>query len=362
MPWRGGLFFCLVLASGSGLAQDTVPNIKNGTVDLAVPESPAFTVLGLTPGTVVRPASPRALAAEVLNGVDQNGNFQTGVAIDTAPYMLFYGNRVTLEQYQKRPLLQFLARTQFSFATVKGSSQSDKSTRLAAGLSLTMFDKGDARLDGDFVAKLARIGQEGLAAFPPLSPLATDADLADRKKQIEQKVEMDAKPIREAKRQRSWNRSSWVLAGAPSWISPDGTTTHLHFDGAAVWSSLAYGFEGVPGLQDAAQIILHGRFHSNETVPDPETAGNFYQQQSTVTGARMRFGTENTIGSFEVTYLHTRPVDRPTENYFRLSVGAEKRLNDNLWLHLGTGGESGRKNGKDQLFILGAFKWGAGPK
>jgi hypothetical protein len=355
-------FWCVVFASVAGLAQDTVPNIKNGTVDLSVPESPAFTVLGMTPSTVVRPASPRALAADVLNGVDKNGNFQTGVAIDTAPYMLFFGNGVTLEQYQHRPVLQFLARTQFSFATVKGSSQSDKSTRLASGLSLTIFDRGDPRLDRDFVARLAKIGQEALGAFPPLSPLATDSEVAERKKQIEQEVETKAKAVREAKRQSSWNRSSWVIAGAPSWISQDGTTTHLHFDGAAVWSSLAYGFEGVPGLQDSAQVIVHGRFHSNETVPDPEIAGTFYQQQSTVAGARMRFGTENTIGSFETTYLHTRPVDRLTENYFRLSVGAERRLNENLWLHLGIGGESGRKNGKDQLFILGAFKWGTGPK
>jgi hypothetical protein len=100
-------------------------------LDLSVPDSPAFTVLGLTTQTITHPATPRALATSLLNGVDQNGNFQTGVAIDTTPYLLFYGNDVTLEKYQQSQVIRFLSRTQFSFATTKGASESDKSARFA---------------------------------------------------------------------------------------------------------------------------------------------------------------------------------------------------------------------------------------
>lgn len=343
-------------------AQDTVPNIKNTILDLSVPDSPAFTVLGLTPSEVTHPASPRLFASSLLSGVDQNGNFQTGVAIDTAPYMLFYGNGVTLPQYRQSRLIRFLTRTQFSFATAKGTSDSDKSARFSAGLSLTIFDKGDARLDSKFTDSLAATAASVMNDAPPLSPTADATTKAERKKDLEDQVEAKTQNTREVKRKALWNRSSWVIAGAPSWISQDGTNSHISPDGAAVWSSLAYGFEGVPGLKDKAQVIIHARFHSSETVPDPLNSGQFFKQQSEVFGAKIRYGTENTIGSFETVYIHTAPIARTTEKFFRLTVAAERRITDDVWLHFGIGGESGQKNGEDKLFILGTFKWGAGPK
>ena len=118
---------------------------------------PSLPLLGLTPSTVTRPASPRGLASSLLNGVDQNGNFQTGIAVDTAPYMLFYGNQVTLEQYRNSKPLQVLARTQLSIASTKGASDSDKSAKLAAGFNVTIFDKGDPRTDRDFDNQMAGV-------------------------------------------------------------------------------------------------------------------------------------------------------------------------------------------------------------
>ena len=359
---RWWLAIPIVFAVNLVWCQDTVDNIKNGTLDLSVPESPAFTVLGLTPQSITHPATPRALASSLLNGVDQNGNFQTGVAIDTAPYMLFHGNDVSLGDYQKSRMTRFLARTQFSFATTKGASDNDKSAKLAAGLSLAIFDKGDARQDPQFLAKLVKAAQGVQDSFPALPPGHTADDEVNRAKQIVDKVEAITKPIRKEYERTNWNRSSWIIAGAPSWISTDGSTSHIAFNGAAVWSSIAYGFEGVPALKRNAQIIFHGRFHSAEEVPDPLNKGQFYKQQSEVFGGRFRYGTENTIGSFETVYIHTAPVGRPTDRYFRLTLGAEKKLTDNVWFHFGVGGESGQKNGQNKLFVLGTFKWGAGPK
>jgi hypothetical protein len=356
------IVFICVLFPATLCAQDTVTNIKNNTLDLSVPESPAFTVLGLNPNVVTHPASPRQLAASLLNGVDQNGNFQSGVSIDTAPYLLFYGNSVTLQKYQGSRVIQFLARTGFSFATTKGASTNDKSARLAAGLSLTLFDKGDARMDKAFLNKLVNAAAEVQNSAPPISPNASEQEKATAEKEIEGKVEAKVKQIREEQRKAVWNRSSWIVAGAPSWISKDGTTSHFAANGAAVWSSLAYGFEGIPGLENNAQLIIHGRFHSKEYVPDTVNAGQFYQQQSATFGARVRFGNENTIGSFETAYVHVSPIGRPTDSFFRLSTGAEKRLTDNVWLHFGIGGESGQQNGQNKFFILTDFNWGAGPK
>jgi len=71
--------------------------LKAAMVDLSVPDSPAFTVLGLTPEEVARPTTARKLATSLLNGVDRNGVLQTGVAIDTVPYLALAGQLVTLQ-------------------------------------------------------------------------------------------------------------------------------------------------------------------------------------------------------------------------------------------------------------------------
>src|SRR5262249_16127690 len=146
---------------------------KEAQVDLSVPESPAFTILGLTPQTVVRPTSPREFATSLLNGVDENGNFQTGVALDTAPFLLFFGKDVTINNYRRSYLTQFLSRSQFSFAVVKGASEGDKSSRIATGLNLTLWDRGDPRLDRELDSCFAtEIGKVRLS-LPHLRPLIT---------------------------------------------------------------------------------------------------------------------------------------------------------------------------------------------
>ena len=67
-------------------------------LDLSVPQSPAFAILGITPDNIIRPGSPRDLALSLLNGVGKNGAFQSGIAIDTAPYLLFAGRLKTLSE------------------------------------------------------------------------------------------------------------------------------------------------------------------------------------------------------------------------------------------------------------------------
>jgi hypothetical protein len=133
---------------------------ENSEVDLAVPVSPAFFILGMTPGKVIRPTSPKELVTSFLEGTDENGNFQTGLAIDVSPHLLF-NRRLSLDDYNggkfkdladpknksiSLPNLNtLLARTQLSFATTKGISDKDDTVRIALGLNITPFDLGDTR-------------------------------------------------------------------------------------------------------------------------------------------------------------------------------------------------------------------------
>ncbi len=352
------------LNSFFGRASAELPNI-----DLSIPESPAFTVLGLTPQTVTRPTSPRDFATSLLNGVDDKGNFQTGIAFDAVPYMIFAGPRLTLMDYNKGGasgyLTRLLARTQVSFATTKGASDDDKANRLALGLHMTLFDKGDPRVhrpsrgDDDVLQCFANHLGFGGVIIPPGT---TDEELARITESLVASNNTEANKCRERGRKANWNRSSWIVAFAPSWISSTGETKDYKGNGGGAWTSLAYGFEGMPGLDRHAQLIFHGRFRSNEQVADPDAEGEFFSQDSRAFGARFRVGTENTNGSLEGIYVRSRREDKPFDSSFRMSLGLERRVNENIWFNLAFGGESGKRDTKNNTFLITSLKWGLSRK
>ncbi|HEX7329929.1 MAG TPA: hypothetical protein VF290_00430 [Pyrinomonadaceae bacterium] len=325
--------------------------VGQAAVDLSVPESPAFTVLGITPETVIRPTSPRAFATSLLNGVDQNGNFQSGLAMDFVPYLLIAGDDLTLRKYQTSRITRLLARTQFSFATAKGATEDDKSLRLGLGLHMTLWDRGDPRLDQTLLKCLSRL------VLPRIIDL-NDTAGNERKRQEAQEVN-DALSIscREKAKEDNWNASSWIIGAAPSWISMDGQTKNLGWNGGGFWTSVAYGFEGVPGLEKKSQLILHGRYRNREVVPDPATTGAFLSQDSFFLGTRFRTGSPTFNGSFEYTFLRSRINGLKFDNSSRLSVLFERRIAGDTWFNLSLGGETGREDGRNNGFVLTSFKW-----
>jgi len=345
-------------------------------VDMSVPESPAFTVLGVTPETVIRPTSPRAFATSLLNGVDQNGNFQSGLAMDFVPYLLIAGDDLTLRKYQTKPVVRLLSRTQFSFATTKGATTEDKSMRLALGLHLTLWDRGDPRTDETLMSCLSAFRlpppptmlecelpdnptPDDQAAFRRCQESA-EATRQERGRQVQEAREFNdsvSTRCRDESRQRNWNASSWIIGAAPSWISPDGQTKNMRWNGGGFWTSVAYGFEGVPGLESRSQLILHGRYRNRELVPDPNTAGAFLSQDSYFFGARFRTGSPTFNGSFEYTFLRSRFAGLRFDNASRFSLLFERRIAGDTWFNLSLGGESGRQDGRNNGFVLTSFKW-----
>jgi len=330
--------------------------------DLAVPESPAFTILGLTPQTVSRPATPKEFASSLLNGVDEHGNFQSGLALDAVPFLVFAGDSVSLYRYNRNYLLRLLSRTQTSFATTKGTGDDDKSIRLALGLHMTVWDKGDPRADDQLFACYDRVEQpiqKELQNFLVTKPggiknpeypgfLATQQALFATKTD-----ECDAEA-----RKRNWKRTGFTIGAAPSWISTTGTTDKFRWNGGGVWASLAYGFEGVNGLKDNSQLIFHVRFRSNEQVPDPATPGNFFTQKSTYFGTRLRLGNPDTNVSFEGVYIRLKRAGEPRDNSYRYSLGFERRIAQNIWFQLALGSDAGRRDSNNQAFVRGTFNWG----
>ena len=349
----------------STAAPQTVGNAPPINADLAVPDSPAFTVLGVTPENVTHPTTPKEFATSFLNGVDERGNFQTGLALDFVPFLTFFGKNTSLNEYKTQPLTRFLSRTQISFATAKGVTEEDKSTRLALGMRITLFDKGDPRLDGllNTCYDVADDHPDFQKPIIVIMPEERNDNVIKNEKNLKRSNLMAelTKPCDDAARKRNWNASGWIVGFAPSWISKTGQTKDFEWNGGGFWSTIAYGFEQVKALENNSQLLFHVRYRNNELVPDTEDPTLFFNQDSLYVGGRLRLApgeSAKSIFSLEGNYIRSRQNKGLWDNSRRFSLGLEQRIAENIWFALSVGGQGGRIDGANHAFVLSSFKWG----
>jgi hypothetical protein len=381
------------------------------------PESPAFTLLGLTPQTVARPSTPNALAVASLSSVDRFGNFQAGIAVDFQPVGLaLYRSAGVLPRYKSSYLFRFANRLQTSFATTKGTSESDKATRVAGGLRFAIFDRGDPRMDSVlekcFVGRVdALLAEPNLFGVPaatvreveqklrdgienarkevesllkgsgatdperPLKLSEATARLAsaesrlreflerkERGRTLEERGRAAARACRDAALKRNWNKSSWIVAAGLSGIAAPDQFQQYTWNGAGVWTSIGYGFEQVPALAKRSQLIVHGAFRNREQAPDPAARGKFRSEDSWLAGGRLRVGVPEVLVTGEVLYYRFRPAGMSWINAIRSSAGLELRIRDDLFLNFSAGGETGRPTSGKRVFLLTSMSWGFASK
>jgi hypothetical protein len=381
-------------------------------VDLSIPEAPGFTILGLTPQEVTRPTTPREFATTLINSLDRNGNFQSGIAIDTAPYQLFFSRRINrdrdyippqkdklieqdgelIDNRSREPLkgyfTRFLWRTQFSLATTKGTTKDDKSARIGAGFNFTFFDFGDPNTDfklrdcqTNVVLTLDDKAAQDLGFKDFFDSRITPDDhrkINARKmflvtqdyilKQYDKCVEESEK--------RNFGKSSFGVGVAGSWISKDGDSAKFTNNGQGLWASLNYGFEGIPGLRCTEkeieednrcitpQLIFHFRRRVKETVPNPLIDGMFTTKDSNLFGMRLRVGVPKWSVNFEGVYRAERYAGRTSSSSIQASIGADYKLAKNLYLNFSIGGETKESNipGTGKVFVRTSFNWGTSQK
>lgn len=346
------------LAWRPSLAQSPAENYKTYSLDMSVPESPAFTVLGVSPQNVVHPSSTRELATSLVNGIGKNGEVQTGLAIDTAPYLLVAGSELTLADYRNSYMTRLLANTQLSFGTAKAAGGSDASaTRYGIGVQMKLYDRGDARTNNDYfdLPNCYKEKTDAMFNAPPINPLDPNRAtiVAGRQKELEEGV-VDC---RKKAKQKLWNRSSWLLGLASAWATEGSDGTHS--SGTGVWTTYAYGFEKVPVLEENAQLLFHARVHNDETVTDKTTATGFAKRDSWMLGTRFRYGSDTGSLSAEFSYTKGKLDYGQTESVRRLAVGGEIKITKDVWLVASVGGEGGFRDGSSRPFALGGLKFGS---
>jgi len=318
-------------------AEADIADVFGGSM---LPESPAFTMLGLTP-EIIRPASPRGLALSYMEGIDVNDNVQDAIAVDVAPYLLFSGKKLSLQQFRDSKRVRNLSRIQLSFAVAKGSSDNDEARRFGASIHWTIWDDGDLRLDKGLSDCLEQTGQgapsstaPGLQQAGQTGPSPVDAASAEPRSKI----------CREESLERNWNRSAMDVGFAPSWIDQNGKGDSLGWDGFGLWTSLSYGFDKFESLKDNSQIIVHARYRMDEKVPGTNKYASFPDRDSFSLGAKYRYGEPQRVVFLQLLGVQTKPEGQATDRSYIYSAGVEVGIIDNLWFELELGGISGYRN------------------
>ncbi|HEY8936481.1 MAG TPA: hypothetical protein VIM65_14725 [Cyclobacteriaceae bacterium] len=138
---RGTLFFVALLACNVCMAQ-------NGN-ELAVPSTPAFSILNYEPAAIMRPTNPKELSADVLNSFDKNGKLLMNVGLEVAPYWLKSRPALTRAEYLNAKGGQaFKQSLMLSMATVKDTITNNN--KLGAGFR---FRLSGGKVTAEYTAK-----------------------------------------------------------------------------------------------------------------------------------------------------------------------------------------------------------------
>ncbi len=212
----------------------------------------------------------------------------------------------------------------------------------------------------------------------------------DTKTRAAQKVADKIVDACRAENKDNSNYSAWNVAAAPAWISQDGTTADLRWNGWGIWTSLAIGpdfferkgHETKPAdrstIGKSLQLILHGRYRFDERVPTDKKMAqamaansganmDFYDNESWLAGGRLQaLFTDYAGASFEGVAINDKVAlpasmgdDRPRDDtYFRFAIVPTFRFTDDLWVDVSIGTDVSRHNQKNEGFLLSSIKYG----
>ncbi len=342
--------------------------IVQDTYDFSIPESPGFTIIGMTPEDVNHPRTLRDFAFALKDGVDESGKFKTGIALDFTPLQWFV-RKQTLEEYlnantgdlnldalrrdiqsgkqAKRKYFNshMLTNTSVSIGTAKGASSNDSSVNLGIGLHIPIIDRSDGReLANDCFTR--NLFNKVVVTDGGRVPNVANA------KEVNDATSKCFMP--------RWNDTIWTTSLGYALYSDDGDLGAAKSGAKGIWTSFAYGFDkSIPTLRDNAQLIIHAKVIKDQTVKDPNDESTTIAQDSRTMAAALKFGSAKLNAAFQASFseLEDRTHDKK-DSVRKLSVAIEYNLAKDLWFVATIGGEGGRDNGKNNGFVIGSLKYG----
>lgn len=272
---------CIVCFGQVGTSDDE-PAFKY-KLDYNVPESPAFSVLGANPTTVMRGSASQEVVVNLASEFLSGGKADSGVGIDFNPYFVFGGRLKSVSEYRKSSLKRILANTQLSFGTVNDKVFPDD-LLMATGLRVTLFDTKDPLYDKSLGEEIDKI----------LADKNSGDILGENFSDEESKViESDFAPAYAASKKKYKNKAGGSMSiGAAIATRAKGQSLvidSLTSDKSQLWLSGQYDF-GVSGLSTTGMLMYEKSDNSTETT------------NATIAGLALRQYRDDLIINAEVTY------------------------------------------------------------
>lgn len=351
---------------------EVLNNFKNYRVDMSVPTTPAFAVLGTTPETILQPKAPRDLAVSLVQSLSNDDKLGKGVGFDIAPYMLAYGKATSLQDYQMDGRIRALSNVQLSFGAVKQDAASGSVTRAAGGASFVLFDEGDPRNRGSALAGCFTKGtDEMLGDGSKLPPWVGDAlkaqfkgedpkpFMAEATKQLSAHFDKCRKQFKQA----TWNSTRWT-GGLAQAVHNRGGGTHRGANG--FWTTYSLNLNGDDHTdlsqresEGRSQALFHYRRTNREEVASTSDPRGFMLRRGDMLALGAKYGSDTRNLSIEASWQRGRFDNGDTEKARKLAIGGELMVSKDLWLVVSIGGRGGQKNGNNSPFVLGGLKFGS---
>lgn len=326
---KGLWLFILIAVFGSKLlAQDASPSWKAGwaNLDYAVPESPAFQILGVSPDNILKPSSVKAIALNIGNYFVTNGPIiPKSLSVEISPLLL--NGQATLKQYNAN---KFLYRARFSVGTF---TQNDGGYGVAEGFRFNIFDKTDLRANPALIAFFQKVlndkaiaKRKAIQLFIKNNPgdpnmfekLDTDPDLVRTINELslqfmpeEERKEDVLSNFRDSIKNADWNKAIMDVGVAVLQTSTDSLISNLKFSQVGLWTSI-----GLP-TGKKGQVLLGGRLSFVDSI-DWKTIYSL--------GVRYFYGSNNIKGYFQAQFDHQN-----NQNNFTASLGCQFNITNGLW-------------------------------
>jgi hypothetical protein len=329
-------------------AQDAAPPV---TVGYTVPESPAFTFLGVSPTKVSRASNARDLGAALINSVDSTGRLLTGVALSATVWTLLPDVNIGPERYRNDWKAYALANAQLSLGTLRSSGDSGD-TDIALGLRTTLVDHSDPMQNAAFVTELTDSLDACLEAAQPttLPGAARDSvvrtDLGESDADVQCGLAADG-IIRGKWNQENWNKPALSLGAGMGWRVPGSRLGSMDHLGLSTW--MVGSFPLGAGSQVNGQLQYDHRSR-RDTLAETDVL---------TFGARMTRGASTRNLFVEVVGTQRlNTVAGVSRSNVQWSGGVEFQIAPDYWLSTGFGKRYTEQGEPDRVAVIANLRWG----
>ena len=354
--WARMLTMCVLAVGVATAAQAQTAKATAPAADLlpafAVPESPALSFLGLSPGKVTRPTTPKDLAASLLNGVDSTGRMQSGVAIGATLWSIFPKISIPLSAYQNDWRAFALANLQLSLATVRAAGDTG-ATNLAIGFRTTLIDRSDPMRDSVYTEALTHALNICLRdAPPPMSPPGGGGGTAVpvvRDTSAKICADKKARALRSTWLKERRNASSLSVGVAAGWKFAQSHADSIRTIGWNGWLAGA--------LPIDEHLALMGQLQFDHRGPVDTLGGTDILTYGlrAVSGSGTRNVFLEVVGTGRI-----KSAANTSRSNAQWSGGVEFQVAPGTWISTGFGTRYDRARRPSQMVVIANLRWGVG--